>query len=81
MPFYCYILECSDGSFYTGWTTDPERRTRQHNHSNGARYTRCRLPVRLIYMEEQPNRNSAMHRELQIKRMSRERKEKLVHSN
>ena len=78
MPFYCYILECSDGSYYTGWTTDPERRLRQHNRGIGARYTRSRRPVCLAYMEEQPDRSSAMRREIRIKRMSRKRKGKLI---
>jgi putative endonuclease len=78
MPCYCYILECSDGTYYTGWTTDPERRLHRHNLGKGARYTRSRGPVRLAYVEEQPDRGSAMRRENQIKRMSREKKEKLV---
>ncbi len=78
MPFYCYILECSDETYYTGWTTDPERRLRQHNRGNGARYTRNRRPVRLVYVEEQPDRSSAMRREIRIKRMSRLVKGKLI---
>jgi putative endonuclease len=78
MPFYCYILECSDETYYTGWTTDPERRLRQHNRGNGARYTRNRRPVRLVYVEEQPDRSCAMRREIRIKRMSRLVKGKLI---
>ncbi|HEY5269185.1 MAG TPA: GIY-YIG nuclease family protein [Anaerolineales bacterium] len=78
MSFYCYILECSDGTYYTGWTADPERRLCRHNRGRGARYTRSRRPVRLVYVEEQPDRSSAMRREIQIKRMSREAKEKLI---
>jgi len=80
MPCYCYILECSDGTYYTGWTTDPQRRLRQHTLGSGARYTRSRRPVRLVYVEEQPDRSSAMRREFRIKRMSREAKEKLIKS-
>ncbi len=80
MPFYCYILECSDGTFYTGWTTDPQRRERQHNAGRGARYTRTRRPVRLVYVEEQPDRSAAMKREMSIKALSRERKKKLIES-
>jgi putative endonuclease len=76
-PFFCYILECSDGTYYTGWTTDPQRRLRQHNHGKGARYTRDRSPARLVYVEEQPDRGSAMRREIQIKRLKRGGKEKL----
>jgi putative endonuclease len=78
MPFYCYILECSDGTFYTGWTTDPPRREKQHNAGTGARYTRVRRPVKLIYIEEQADRVAAMKRELAIKRMPRGKKKKLV---
>ena len=78
MPFYCYIVECVDGTFYTGWTTDPERLTRQHNAGRGAKYTRTRRPVRLVYVEEQPDRSSAMKREMAIKSLSRERKKKLI---
>ena len=78
MPCYCYILQCSDGTYYTGWTTDPERRLRQHNRGKGARYTRYRRPVRLVYVEEQPDRSSAMRREFKIKQMSRKAKGKLI---
>jgi len=78
--FFCYILECVDGTYYTGWTTDPERRLRQHTLGRGARYTRTHRPVRLVYVEEQPNRSSAMRREFQIKRKGREGKEKLIKS-
>jgi putative endonuclease len=76
--FYCYILECSDGTFYTGWTTDPERRARQHNSGAGARYTRSRRPVRVVYLEEQPDRVTAMKREKAIKALSREKKKQLI---
>jgi len=78
MPYYCYILECSDGTFYTGWSTDPERRERQHNAGRGARYTRDRRPVRLVYVEEQADKPSALRRELRIKRLPREKKIKLI---
>lgn len=79
MPFFCYILECSDGTYYTGWTTDPERRLRRHNAGFGSRYTRARAPVKLVYVEPQPDRLSAMRRERAIKALSRKEKEKLVH--
>ena len=78
MPCFCYILKCSDGTYYTGWTTNPIRRTRQHNAGRGAKYTRSHRPVQLVYVEELPDRGSAMRRELQIKRMKREGKEKLM---
>ena len=79
--YFCYILECSDGTFYTGWSTDPERRTRQHNAGRGARYTRAHRPVRLLYVESQPDLSSAMQREHAIKKMSRKAKEKLISIN
>ena len=68
---YCYIVECSDGSFYTGWTTNLEKRVAAHNAGRGSRYTRLRRPVRLVYFENLPNRSEAMRREAQIKRMKR----------
>jgi putative endonuclease len=68
---YCYIVECSDGTFYTGWTTNLENRVASHNAGRGSRYTRLRRPVRLVYFERLPNRSEAMRREAQIKRMSR----------
>lgn len=79
MPFFCYILECSDRTYYTGWTTDPERRLRRHNAGCGSRYTRARAPVKLVYIEPQPDRLSAIRRERAIKALSRKEKEKLVH--
>ncbi len=78
MTFHCYILKCADGTYYTGWSTDPQRRLRQHNAGRGARYTSSRRPVRLVYEEELPDRASAMRREVQIKQMSRSGKEKLI---
>jgi putative endonuclease len=80
MPFYCYIVQCSDGTFYTGWTTDPARREKQHNAGTGARYTRMHRPVELVYLEEQPDRASAMKREVAIKRLPRAVKGKLINS-
>ena len=77
MTCYCYIVECADGTYYTGWTVNPERRVATHNQGRGARYTRMRLPVRLVYVEEQPDRTAAMKRERAIKKMTRERKRKL----
>ena len=75
---YCYIVECADGTYYTGWTTDPQRRVAVHNSGRGAKYTKMRLPVKLVYVEEQPDRHAAMKRELAIKRMGRAGKQKLV---
>ena len=77
-PCYCYIVECADGTYYTGWAVDPERRVAVHNKGQGARYTRMRLPVRLVYVEEQPDRRTAMKREIAIKRLNRTRKLRLI---
>jgi len=78
MNYYCYMLKCADGTYYTGWSTDPERRAKQHNNGQGARYTRSRRPVTLIYVELLPDRLSAIHREIAIKRLSRAKKHALV---
>ena len=77
MPCYCYIVECADGTYYTGWTTDPERRVATHNKGVGAKYTKMRRPVKLVYVEEQLDRKSAMKRERAIKKMARPQKQKL----
>ncbi len=78
MAFYCYMVECADGSFYTGWTTDPQRRERQHNRGVGSAYTRMHGPVRLVYVEPQPDRKTAMKREVQIKRYSHQKKREMA---
>jgi putative endonuclease len=72
--YYCYMIECADGTFYTGWTTDPERRLQQHSSGRGARYTRSRGPLRLAYVEPQPDLTTAMRRERALKALSRKRK-------
>lgn len=72
-------MECTDGSFYTGWSTDPQRRVREHNRTlHGARYTRTRRPVRLVYVEPQADRSAAMRRELQLKNLSHAQKLRLM---
>jgi putative endonuclease len=78
MAFFCYILECSDGTYYTGWSTDPQRRLREHNSGRGARYTRSRRPVLLVYQEELPDKKAALKRERAIKALSRPKKLKLA---
>ena len=78
MPFFCYMVECADGSFYTGWSTDPAARVQAHNAGKGAKYTRTRRPVKLIYKEELPDKSSALKREAAIKKLSRQEKEKLL---
>lgn len=75
---YTYIVECRDGTYYTGWTTDIDRRIRVHNAGKGAKYTRSRLPVKLVYMEIWETKQQAMQREAYIKKLSRKEKEKLI---
>jgi len=74
---YCYIVECADGTYYTGWAVDAEKRVDVHNKGRGAKYTKMRLPVKLVYVEEQPDRVTAMKRERAIKKMTRTQKQKL----
>ncbi len=74
---YTYIVECSDGSLYTGWTNDLEKRILAHNSGKGAKYTKTRLPVRLVYYEEFLTKEEAMSREYRIKRLTRQEKLKL----
>ena len=73
-----YEVHCSDGTFYTGWTVDPERRLRAHNAGRGARYTRRRRPVCLVHVERHASRAEAMQRERAIKRMTHAAKLSLV---
>jgi len=75
---YVYILRCSDGSLYTGWTTDLGKRIETHNQGKGAKYTRSRLPAELVYHEEYEDRQDAMKRECEIKKLSRQQKLKLI---
>lgn len=77
MP-YTYILRCADNSFYTGWTVDLEKRLKTHNEKKGAKYTRVRLPVELIYFEKYDTKNEAQKREIAIKKLTRKQKEKLI---
>ena len=77
-PCYCYVVQCSDGSFYTGWTTNPAERVKTHNGGRGARYTRARRPVQLVFLEPQADRPSAMRRERAIKSMRRSQKLRLI---
>ena len=75
---YTYILRCSDGTLYTGWTNDLSRRLAAHNAGRGGKYTRTRLPVELIYHEEFATKEAAMRREWQIKQLRREEKLQLI---
>ena len=78
MPAFVYMLECADGTFYTGWTNNTEKRLLAHNAGAGARYTRGRLPVKIVYIEEFPGRQEAQSREAAIKALSRQQKKVLV---
>jgi putative endonuclease len=78
MAFYCYMVECQDGSYYTGWTIDPTRREKQHNRGTGAKYTRLHRPVHLVYIEEVADHSSAMKRERAIKKLNHQQKKKLI---
>lgn len=73
-----YILLCSDGTFYTGIARDAEKRMQTHNSGKGAKYTRSRLPVRMVYRETCTDHSEALKREAAIKRMTRAEKEKLI---
>ena len=78
---YTYILECGDGSLYTGWTNQLEKRVKQHKAGRGAKYTRTHLPVKLVYFECFPTKEEAMSREWAIKQLSRRDKLKLIAGN
>ena len=78
MNWFVYILSCRDGSLYTGITTDCVRRLAQHNAGNGAKYTRAKLPVQLVYQERAENRSQATKREMAIKKLTRQQKQRLV---
>lgn len=75
---YTYILKCKDDSLYTGWTNDLKKRITSHNAGKGAKYTKARRPVELVYYEEFQTREEAMKREYAIKQMSRKEKEALI---
>ena len=73
-----YVLECADGTLYTGYTTDLERRVAEHDAGAGAKYTRGRTPVELVYHERYETRSAAMSREYEIKTLTRGQKERLT---
>ena len=75
---YVYVLRCADDTFYTGYTTDVERRVAEHDDGAGAKYTRGRTPVELVHVERFESRSAAMRREHEIKQYSRAEKERLV---
>ena len=77
---YVYLLLCADGTLYCGWTTDIDARLAAHNSGKGAKYTRSRLPVRLVYHEVYEDLHEALSREWHMKRLSRDEKMKLIES-
>lgn len=78
---YVYILKCSDETLYTGWTTDLKKRIKTHNSGKGAKYTRGRTPVKLIYYEKYDDKLIAQRREREIKKLKRDEKIKLIEDN
>lgn len=74
MAAFVYMLRCKDGSLYTGWTNDLEHRLAMHNSGRGAKYTRGRGPLELVYSEEVPDKEAALRRECAIKKLRREQK-------
>lgn len=79
--YYAYILECKDGTFYTGYTTDIEKRVKRHNEGKGGKYTRGRRPVTLKYFECFSEKNEACKREYAIKQLSRQEKIKIINND
>jgi len=75
---YVYILKCRDDTYYTGYAVDVEKRLVEHLNGKASKYTRGRLPVQLVYREELPGKSEAMKRELQIKKLTKTQKQKLI---
>lgn len=75
---YTYILRCADGTYYCGWTNNLDRRLKAHNEGKGAKYTRSRRPVALVYYEVFSTKEEAMRREYEIKQLPRKKKEELI---
>ena len=76
--YYTYLAKCSDGSLYCGYTDDVETREKVHNSGKGAKYTRSRLPVKIVYYEEFETKSEALRREHAIKKLTRIKKEELI---
>ncbi|MHC1717569.1 MAG: GIY-YIG nuclease family protein [Acidaminococcaceae bacterium] len=78
MSSYVYVLRCGDGSLYTGWTNDLEQRLAAHQSGKGAKYTRGRLPIEMVYFEEMPDKSAALKRENELKKLKKVEKELLI---
>ena len=76
--FFAYLVRCADGTLYGGYTTDLQKRLAAHNSGKGAKYTRSRLPVELVWWEEYPTKEAAMSREWHVKRLTREQRLALI---
>ncbi|RXT14929.1 GIY-YIG nuclease family protein [Ammoniphilus sp. CFH 90114] len=76
--YYVYMLRCKDSSLYTGITNDIEKRVKKHNSGKASRYTRARLPVKMVYLEQCENKSAALRREIEIKRYTKSEKERLL---
>ena len=81
MPYYCYMVHCANDAYYTGWTTDPLRRVKEHNAGRGARYTKMHGPVALVYVEEVEDHITALKREAEIKKFTHAKKEAMADEN
>lgn len=81
MNHYCYLVRCSDNTLYCGYTNDLDKRIAAHNNGKGAKYTKTRRPVILVYSESFDNKSDAMKREWQIKQYTRQQKQKLINDN
>lgn len=81
MSHFVYLLKCRDNTFYCGYTNNLENRVKAHNLGKGSKYTRGRIPIKLIYVEELPSKSDALKREYQIKQFSRKDKEDLIKQN
>ena len=79
--YFAYIMRCADGTLYTGYTDDIARREAMHNSGRGAKYTRGRLPIEIVYREPCPDRPAALRRERAVKRLTRSEKERLLHQS
>ncbi|MFD2217001.1 GIY-YIG nuclease family protein [Metabacillus endolithicus] len=77
---YFYVLECSDGSYYAGYTVDLEKRIQKHNDGKGAKYTRGRTPVKLLYSEEYDSKGDALRMEIRFKKLAKEKKKRYIES-
>jgi len=78
MPYFVYLIKCRDKTLYCGWTTDLKKRLAMHNSGKASRYTRARLPVKLVYSERKKTKSAAMSREAEIKKLPRKKKLALI---